>query len=273
MTNARGSTTIVALLATAGLLLGGCGGDDEPTTPAPAAPAATTAVAEVDPKAALADSTAELKKGNYQYLVTGDGATEKGEVHLPESVMVSRSAPKEQPTQLDLMVVGKEHYLKMQADLGAGAPTDGPIVEMFSGKKWLHIDPAKLDENIFEGSAEPDLTDAAKMLASATTAERKGDAISGTLDVSKMKADDLPWEEEEVKELGDKLKSLPYSATLDPQGRLTKLSVDMPAVGKEKAYTYVAEYSGFGAAQVQSKPAAAEAIEPTAEMYKIFNEG
>lgn len=284
MTYRRRTTTALALLTTAAL--SGCGlvgtADDAAAPPR-----------VEDPKQTLLKSTDALDKGNYTFAVSGDVDSQRGTVHLPESALIRIDSPDDEPSRMDMLVVGPDRYLKMKADLGADVPSAAELnamlkqggqvgraakqlkelKTMFDGKHWLHVDPAKIDDPaVFAEVDNPDASGAGFLVSRAATAVRAGDTITGTLDLSAEKPDQLPLDEDRAKALGAKLKSLPYKATLDAQGRLAKLAVDLPAAGKHKASTLVAEISGYGAAKAESKPSGDQAIEMSAEMYKAFNE-
>lgn len=288
MQNRRGPLAALALLAATGITLSGCGivGAAGRSAAAPAAP---------DPKVALAQSTDQLAKGNYAFSISGGGDRQEGEVHLPESALLQMWGDSEGPEKVDFLLVGKDRYMKLKADLGTDMPSDKELEAlikrggrtakaarqvkevkvMFDGEHWLHVDPAKLDKEgaeMFSGFTEPDVTGVSVLATKAATAVRQGNTITGTLDVSGMKADELPWDDDEIKKMGAKLKALPFSASLDTQGRLVRFVIDIPAVDKAAAYKHVTEVSAYGATKTQPRPRSGEVVEMSDEMYKSFQD-
>jgi hypothetical protein len=255
-----------------------------------AAERAAAPVPAEDPRQALARSTDAIADGNYTFTVSDDGDTQRGTVHLPQSALLELDSPDEDPRKMVFLAVGKDRYLKMQVDLGADMPSAAELNAMaeqggeagkaakqlkelrtmFDGRHWLHVDPTKLDDpSVFADVDEPDVSGAGYLLSKATTAVRAGATITGTLDLAAQKTDELPWDDGRVKATGAALRKLPYTATLDAQGRLAELVLDMPAAGAYKAYRYVTKVSAYGTTKVQAKP---KAVEMSTAMYDTFNE-
>ena len=55
----------------------------------------------------------------------------------------------------------------------------------------------------------------------------------------------------------------PYTATLDTQGRLTKLVVDLPESEKHEAGRWTLEFSRYGSVPAHRPPPAAEVARPS----------
>ncbi len=64
-----------------------------------------------------------------------------------------------------------------------------------------------------------------------------------------------------LKALGEKAKSIPLTATLDPQGRLTQFALDIPAAGADKAHRIEVRYTNYGKVAAASPPPAADTVE------------
>ena len=71
--------------------------------------------------------------------------------------------------------------------------------------------------------------------------------------------------------LGTKAAALPFTATVDDQGRLASLKVSVPAAGEVKAYQASITMSKYGATTAQATPAAAEVVDAPAQAYDFFN--
>jgi hypothetical protein len=145
-------------------------------------------------------------------------------------------------------VLGTDMYMKM--DMGdAALPGMDP-------KSWMHLDIAKLPANNSLGlkPGEFDPVGAAKFLRAVATAEQvDADTIKGTMDLTK--ADGAGGiEGKTLQSLGAKAKAMPFEATVDGEGRLSKLVLDMPAMDGEPAQRFSVTYSDFGTPVEVSKP-------------------
>jgi len=283
--NRRFAAVLVPLLA---LALTACGGKTGATADVAATPA--------DPKQALAASTAGIKAGNYSFTATSpDGPDVKGVVDIP-SRTASLDMAIEQDGGKGLMqfrIVEPDRYVKMKMDLGQSAEQlkqmeqlaeENPslkktvaglksMVEMFSGKNWMHIDMSKLKGDDFQISIDnPDLVGVGALTDGVVTAERTATGIAGTLDVTRVKGDDQMFSESAFKGLAaEKAKALPYEATLDAEGRLTAFVLDVPKFADTPAGKWKVAFTGYGAASKQEAPPAAEVKEMTADGYKVLN--
>lgn len=77
--------------------------------------------------------------------------------------------------------------------------------------------------------------------------------------------------DKQLKALGDQAAAIHFTAILDAQGRLTRMSLTIPAVGKLKASTTVVTYDGFGTATVPSLPAASDQTKAPTYIDKWFS--
>jgi hypothetical protein len=272
----------------AGVALAGCGADSGGS---PAAPATTAAA---DPKQALSTSTDALLEGNYAFTSNDASTKASGIVTLPGSALVKILDTGDEPTDVSFLAVGKERYIQMKADLGSDMPSDKQLNTLlkqggeagrtakqlksmkllFDGNHWMHVDLAKLeDKESFDVFASNDVTGVTPMLDQVVTATRQGDVISGTLDVTAASVETLPWEAADIKQMGAAAKALPFTATVDGEGRLVKLVVEVPAIGKAKPYQHTTEFSDYGQAKAPTAPTGAKLVEMNADMYKVLNEG
>ncbi|MFI7597186.1 hypothetical protein [Actinoplanes sp. NPDC049681] len=275
--NRRFAAVLVPLL---GISLAACTGDDQPS----------------DPKAALVASTSGLKAGNYSFTASMPGDTSaKGVVHIP-----SHSASLDLDTvddgtkgKVQFRIAEPDRYVKMTMDMGETAKqleglsalrgddprtaklTEGlqAMMDLFSGKQWLRLDMSKVKSEELKVSIDnPDLTGATGLLGGVATAERKGDVITGTLDVTKVSGDSQLFGESAVKGADPaQAKAVPYEATLDDEGRLAKLVLDMPKTGDSPAGKWTVEVSGYGKASKQEAPPAAEVKEMPQSAYDMIN--
>ncbi|GAA0816731.1 hypothetical protein [Spirilliplanes yamanashiensis] len=295
-TTTRG--TIAALALATGLALAGCNnaGTAGAGADAGAGPGATTAPAvPADPKAALAASTAELKKGDYTFTVAAVDQNATGNAHMASTSasLVSESTDPEAKGTFEFRVVGTDHFMKIKMDLGdagqdlgdLGELGDSPemkkladtlkqMQEMFSGKYWSKLDTAKVTSKMATrfDAANPDITGSAALLDGVVTAEKQADgSYAGTLDATRSGPGQQLWTSKELTQHAEKLKAVPFVATLDAQGRLASLTIDVPGVGSNTAGEYKTTITGYGTGKPVEAPPAAETREATAQTYEMLN--
>jgi hypothetical protein len=64
---------------------------------------------------------------------------------------------------------------------------------------------------------------------------------------------------------------VPYAATLDGEGRLIKLVLDLPKMGDTKAHKETLTITDYGRAGSQTKPKAGDVLKMSDEMYDMLN--
>jgi hypothetical protein len=294
---------VAGLAALTALSLGVSGCTDDKKTGA-AAPAASTgagataapgatAAAPADPKAALAASTAGLQQGTYTFTLKADQLDAKGVMNLPAkaaSLDTVQTGEDDAGTR-QYLIVDPDRYVKMKVDVGDAAGeldslgADGAdpqtarltkslkgMADLYSGKNWHHLELAKLtDKSDFPLSVDhPDATGATTLLAGVKTAESTGATITGKLDASKL-TEGGPFDPDEVADLGAKAKDLAYVATLDAQGRLSSLVLDVPKSGDTPAGKRTITVAGYGIATAPQKPPAAEVKELPEDSYGLIS--
>jgi hypothetical protein len=262
----------LAMIASLGLATAGCGnGNDSDSSNDTATAASPT---PVDAKQALADSVKALAEGNFKFTMADHEATGSGSVHEPSKSaqmdMTIKDADGE--GKIGFVVVGQDQWIKM--DFG---PEINQLLKL--PKKWMHIDPAKVKDSEtlkemsvdFGNADEIDPAGSGTILKAVVTAEKTADGTySGTVDLTKA-TDAGMVDEEVVTKLADKAKAIPFTATVDGQGRLTKLSLDMPAAGDVPAHKLEASYSDYGSATEAKKPPAGQTQEAPASAYELLN--
>jgi hypothetical protein len=287
MRDVRKNLVGLALVAALGLAAGGCANGA-------AGGAATAPQAAADPKQALIASTAELQKGNFTFSKTEAQGTSKGSVHLPSRssrVDMQTKAEKDAPAgSMHMLLVGEDRYVKMKFELaGMDLPSEDELKDMpemaefvktmtekFSGKTWSHIDLAKVHDDKLKSTLNlenPDVTGSTALLSQVVSAQRGADGgYTGTIDATKVPAALTPWTDKDMTTSAEQLKALPFTATLDGQGRLLTFMVDVPKIGNDAAHKMATTITGYGTATAQSRPPAAEITEAGEDMYKIVNE-
>jgi hypothetical protein len=219
----------------------GAGGD------AGAAPVTEAA----DPKVTLAKAAAELGKTSFK--MTADlGLSGKmtGAMDPPNNraTLSTTFAAEGVEAKIENRVLGTELYSKMDMG-GAALPGMDP-------NTWNRLDMEKLPENNSLGlrPGEFDPAGSTKFLRAVATAERVDDQrIKGTMDLTKA-VGAAGIEAKDVESAGAKGKAMPFEATIDDEGRLAKLVLDLPAMTGEPAQKFSVTYSDFGAPVEVSKP-------------------
>jgi hypothetical protein len=280
---ARGKLAGIVLAAALGASLTACGtSSDAGDAPAAQPPA--------DPKAALVASTSGLKAGDYAFTSETPADKANGVVHSPSKSANLKTYFEEDGAKgsVEFRFVDTDRYVKfdmdtkeLKAQLDSVDASDPEMAEMvkgvkdmidvFSGKKWQHVDLTKIKEpgDFGMDQKNPDLTGASGLISGVLTAQGDARTVTGTLDATKADESNSPFDGEQLKAIGDAAKSLPYTATLDDQGRLTKLSFEAPKAGETPAGTWSVAISGYGEQTAQAKPDKAE--EMSAEGYEMLN--
>jgi len=255
-------TALVAGTATA--LLAGCGplSKDGGSAAAPA----TTAPPSAQEKlvAAVPDGSA----GRYAFSFKDLQSTTKGVVD-PKGKRVSMTTSYKEPElgftlTMSYLVVETDQWVKISFDKKIPGLPQLP-------KKWLKVDPAKVKDDVLEGVDDPDPIAAGILFGAINEVkESKPGTFAGTLDLTKA-ADAQVVDEDGLKALGAKAKSVAFTAALDDAGRLSTLDIKVPAYAKVKAFTHHATYGQYGSAAAVEPPAASASQKAPEEAYELLN--
>ncbi|WP_434742889.1 hypothetical protein [Micromonospora sp. SH-82] len=267
-----------ASLLTAALFvpaLTACGSGD-PTTPG--AEAATTAGPAIpaDPREALLASTKELQQGDYTFTVASDGPTSgSGTLNLPAASAEIRVTIRG-PEAEDLTIAA--HHTHIDGEQWIKVDVKGALLDYFRDLKAMNgkyqkVDPARAEgvEGLtFDRAEDYDPAGGEELVKAASDIEKAGEGrYTGTVDLTKA-TDAGAIDEEFVKELGGKAAAVPFTATLDPQGRLTELVLTMPAAGGFPAHDVAVKYADYGAAPEVKKPPADKVVKAADRVYTLF---
>jgi hypothetical protein len=250
----------VAVFAAVGLMAGcasknGTGASASPT----AKPSPTLA-----PKEALLASTKSLATSSYKFTLKSAGLNGTGAAD-PANKMAKATATGEMDNvslKVDFIQVGNDIYAKL--DLGPltsqlGIQTD----------KYYHADASKLGASTnmpFGDNGQP--VDANGLLAGLTDVKSTdGKNFTGTIDASKMTGDDAPGSDA-LQKAGDKAKAIPFTATLDDQGRLTDLNINGSSIDPQLAIEVTV--SDYGSATGITKPDSSQVIEAPASVLQFL---
>ncbi|RKR88514.1 hypothetical protein BDK92_2842 [Micromonospora pisi] len=257
----------VTVLVSAALLVPGIAACE----PGGAKPVASQGPAtSTDAKAALLASTLEIAKGNFSFAISSDSTRGEGVVHLP-----SRSARMKMTfgaagssMAMDMIYIGTDGWAKIEGDGLEAVPGLG----LLATGKYHHLDKSRI-----EGLAllDFDFEDVDPAGAAALTQavvdvrETTDDVFTGNIDLTKATDASLVGGSI-VKDLGPAAAKLPFEAKVDAQGRLTQLTIKVPAAGATAAQELQVSYSDYGAAPAPKAPPADQVVEAPAELYELL---
>jgi hypothetical protein len=269
----RQLTPVLASLAlVAGLATSGC--DPAPSTPERTAPAspATPPASPATPKDQLLAAVPDGSEGSFRYTFKDAESQGSGVVDPAGKKLQHTAVYKDRQLgftmTISFVVVDQESWMKV-----AFAHTENVTGLPKLPKKWMHIDRSKVkdDAGAELSYADPDPAGAASLFRSAVDVRPAGTGgFRGTLDLTGATDSDLIGKDT-VTALGEKAKSVPFRATVDRTGRLTSLSLDVPAAGKTPATTYRVSYADYGSAPPVTQPAAKDVQEAPATAYDLIN--
>ncbi|MFJ6195202.1 hypothetical protein [Micromonospora sp. NPDC092111] len=234
---------------------------------APAVPA--------DPKEALLASTKEIGKGNFTFTITGGEVNGGGTVHMPsksaEVKMDTGGAMEGLSMKMHLVYIDTDSWVKMEF---GGEMADSIPGFKAMKDKYQHLDRTKIKgaKDLEFDFADVDPAGSEALTKAVTDVKKTGEGTyAGTLDVSKASASDL-LDEDMIKGLGDKATAVPFTAKLDPQGRLTEFAVEMPAGKDTEAEQLKVVYADYGTAVAVQQPPAAQVVEASDQVYEMFKD-
>jgi hypothetical protein len=254
-----------ALLAIGVGAAGGCGVADAVHDAASTAPAG--------PEDRLMDALPDFSTGPFHFTVKGGTQPMTGVLDASKKsyrIDVSQKDPDLGFTlSMKFLVVREKAWIKVGFK-GTEGLTGLPKLP----KTWLLVDPAKVKDT---GDApltydnETDPGEAGAVLRAIVDVKETGTGTyEGTTDLTQQGEAGIV-EESTLKALGDKAKAVPFEATVDAQGRLTRTVVKIPAAGKAKATRYEVVYDQYGTAGSPAEPPAAEQQKAPKAAYEMLN--
>ena len=259
----------LATMATAALVMAGCAdGDTTPgagpaasaSGPVPTASAGTASASAADPAAvdALAKATAQLGTTSFKITATaGPGFKLNGAVDPAQGVGTADLAASGTNAELNVktLLAGQDLYLQVPGITKAGT--------------WTHVDVSRLPEgaNVGLRPGQIDPVNTAKLLGSSTDVHATGsNSYAGTVDLTK--AIGLAGVSQvTVDNSGVQAQSVPFTAGLDEQGRLSALTIQVPAVKGQAAQPLEVLYTDYGVPVTVTKPTGAEVTEAPDSLY------
>jgi hypothetical protein len=251
-----------AVLAVSAAVVAGCG-EEVPHAAAPAKSPADVLLAAVP----------DEKTGPYHFAITNSDGKLTGIVDATKKTIALGMTQKVQgvPVTLDMrfLVVGSTGWTKIKF-IPAGVAGLPPMP-----KKWMLLDPSKIKDKdntpLAYGDEQSDPGYAHEVLINATHVTRSSAGhFSGVTDLSLTGVDDIV-DQATVKALGAEAKDVPFAATTDAKGRLTRLDVKIPAAGRAKAHTYSTVYDGYDSTTTPTAPSSGEQQKAVPAVYDMLN--
>ncbi|MEU8087607.1 hypothetical protein AB0B57_28855 [Micromonospora sp. NPDC049101] len=276
-----GAGLVAAALITPALAACGNGGTGTagstatPTVTASGTASASGAPAAGDAKQALLDSTKEISSGNFRFTLAGAGSTAEGQVHQPSQSAAMKFAiggpSSDLAMKLDVIHYKPDSWVKLEL---TGPTADSlPAIKQLNLGKYQHLDQARIkgNRNLGFDFDKVDPAGSAVLTQSITEVRSTGTgAYAGTIDVTKA-AEAGSLNAATIAALGTQAKTVPFTAKVDPQNRLSELVLQLPAAGQTAAQEIKMTYSDYGAATAAQKPPADQVVEAPAELYSLFN--
>ncbi|MFF0150408.1 hypothetical protein [Micromonospora sp. NPDC005203] len=264
-----------ALAACASGTTGSAGSTATPTATASGTASPSGAPAAGDAKQALLDSTKEISNGNFRFTLAGAGSTAEGQVHQPSqsaTMKVAIGGPSSDlAMKLDVIHYKPDSWVKLE--LSGPTANSLPTIKQLNLGKYQHLDQSRIKDNRSLGFDFEKVDPAGSAVLTQGITEVRGTgtgAYAGTIDVTKA-AEAGSLNAATIAALGTQAKTVPFTAKVDPQGRLSELVLQLPAAGQTAAQEVKMTYSDYGAATAAQKPPAAEVVEAPAELYNLFN--
>jgi hypothetical protein len=266
--NTRRLASIVVLVG--GLAVAGCTGSSTPNSTSSAGPsgAAASSAAPASPRDALLNALAPMTKTSYKYTLSSGGLTGQGAndpANKKATLALTGTATNGQQggsITVNALAIGTDLWLKL--DFGSANST-----LKISTDKWFHIDATKLGANPTLPVDPNGGANTAALLKNAVDVKQTdGTHYSGTVDLTGGSTS-TPLGQPDIDRLGQKAKAVPFTATLDSQGRLTEVKLDFPAVDPQIP-AVTSTYSDYGTTVTANRPDPAQVQEAPDSLYQIF---
>ena len=252
----------LGMMATVALAVAGCSanGDNPPSTSASEAPSTPASSSAADPAAAaaLASATAALGTQSFKITMTaGPGVKLTGLIDAPDSkgtATLHLTGPNTD-VQVKTLLVVQDLYVQVPGVTKANT--------------WTHVDVSRLPKgaNVGLRPGQIDPINTQQVLTSTTDVQQVDSrGYKGTLDLTKV-AGITGIDPSTVTTWGAAATSVPFTAGLDDQGRLSALTIQLPAVNGQPAQPLDVLYTDYGTTVTADRPAPSEVVEAPDSLY------
>jgi hypothetical protein len=237
----------------------------------PANPVTTTAPTKAATEI-LGDAAAKTKGQPFKYTLkygtamTADGMQDATGSNATRNISFTDASS-------GLVIKGQ---VLLAADAAYAKLDLGPLTALIPGLagangKWLAIDRKKIASSGLAASLIPgaDSTVPEVYIKGVVTAENVSlTEIKGTIDLAKSAPKAIPAAE--VAKLPAEQRSVPFTATLDDQGRIVKIVISMPKISVFPASDLTTTYSDYGSPVQIAAPAAADIVVAPDLIYQFL---
>jgi hypothetical protein len=254
----------LATIAAVALAAGGCAAKNDATpgggASAAPGPSASGVAGPADPAAAaeLASAAAALGTTSFKVTMTsGPGLELNGQMDAPNGLGTAELTATGPNTKISVktLLVDQDLYLQVDGITKAGT--------------WTHVDVSRLPEGADVGlrPGQIDPADTARLLNSTTDVQRVDSrSYRGNLDLSKA-AGVAGVDRTMIEAWGAQAQKVPFTAGLDDQGRLSALTIQLPAVNGRETPPLETLYTDYGVKIEAKKPAPSEITEAPDSLY------
>jgi hypothetical protein len=251
----------VGALAIASLALAACSS----TSNSASGSASSSASPSVAPADALVAAATSLNGKGYDMTLTAASVTGKGSVDPDNHAVTFDAKASEggQTFELNLTGIGSDLWAKI--DLGALNSRVG-----LDPSKWLKIDPTKVDESSIglDLSNLSDVLDIGSLTKAVSNVQRTDAThLTGTIDLTSLTGAEKP-DADSLKKAGAAAKSVPFTATLDDQGRLSDLKINGDSI--DSGLSVDIALSNVGSPTAVTAPPAADVVPAPAAIYQLL---
>jgi hypothetical protein len=207
--------------------------------------------------AAIASSTRALGQTSYTFSVHSRGLTGQGAADpTHQQATISLSSPLQSGTAtMDLVLLNQQAWLKVSGLTGIPA-------------SWMHLDVSRIGNGLGVSLTGNDPVDTSSLLAGVVSAQQVDDRhYTAIIDLTK--AGGVAVDPATVAKLGDRAKAVPAKITVDDQGRLTDLTLDLASLDASLSPLEIS-YSGYGDPVNVTQPAATGVVEAPDALYHLF---
>lgn len=252
----------LGVLAAASLTLAACSSTSSSASPKASTQSASPSVAPAD---ALAAAATSLNGKGYDMTLTAANVSGKGSVDPANHAVTFDAKASEGGQTVELVLTGIGSDLWAKIDLGALNSQIG-----INPSKWLKIDATKVDASTIglDLSNLSDVLDIGSLIKAVSNVQRTDAThLTGTIDLTNLSGVEKP-DADTLTKAGAAAKSVPFTATLDDQGRLSDLKINGDSI--DSGLSVDIALSNVGSPTAVTPPPAADVVPAPAAIYQIL---